>query len=71
MATCKKLGIILENKVIKELTLKLGYFEKATKFEQIFHLKFDITEWCQIFSGRFFQIFWPSQNVRTLSNHIP
>ena len=26
------------------LLLKLGYSEKATKFEKIFHLKFDITE---------------------------
>ena len=24
--------------------LKFGYSEKATKFEKIFHLKFDITE---------------------------
>ena len=24
--------------------LKFGYSEKATKFEKIFHLKFDVTE---------------------------
>jgi hypothetical protein len=24
--------------------VKLGYSEKATKFEKIFHLKFDLTE---------------------------
>ena len=26
-----------------KLYLKFGYFEKATKFEKIFHLKFDDT----------------------------
>ena len=45
---------------------KLGYSEKATKFEKIFHLKFDVTEQCQILSGRFFQILWPSQIIRDL-----
>ena len=24
--------------------IKFGYYEKATKFEKIFHLKFDVTE---------------------------
>ena len=24
--------------------IKFGYFEKATKFEKIFHLKFDVTD---------------------------
>ena len=47
--------------------LKFGYSEKATKFEKIFHLKFDITDWRQILSGIFFQISWPSQNIRTLN----
>ena len=40
--------------------LKFGYSEKATKFEKIFHLKFNVTEYRQILSGRFFQISWPS-----------
>ena len=26
------------------LSLKFGYFEKATKFGKIFHLQFDVTE---------------------------
>ena len=46
--------------------VKLGYSEKATKFEKIFQLKFDVTEQRQILSGRFFQILWPSQNIPTL-----
>ena len=29
----------------------------ATKFDKIFHFKFDVTEQCQIFSGRFFSNF--------------
>ena len=36
------------------ILLKVGYSEKATKFEKIFHLRFDITESNQILSGRFF-----------------
>ena len=32
--------------------------------KKIFLLKFDATR--QILRGRFFQIFWPSQNIRTL-----
>jgi hypothetical protein len=47
--------------------LKFGYSEKATKLEKIFHVKFDVTEYCQILSRRFFQILWPSQNIRTLT----
>ena len=43
--------------------LKFGYSEKATKFEKILHLKFDVTELCQILIGRFFHIFWPPQNI--------
>ena len=50
-------------------TIKFGYSEKATKFEKIFHLKFDLTEKRQILSGRFFQILWPSQNIRTLTQY--
>ena len=48
--------------------LKFGYSEKATKFEKIFHLKFDVTECeeCQNLSGRFFRILWPSQNIPIL-----
>ena len=50
--------------------IKIGYSEKATKFKKIFHLRFDVTEYRQILSGRFFQILWPSQNIRTLMNTI-
>ena len=28
----------------KEYILKFGYYEKARKFEKIFHLKFDVTQ---------------------------
>ena len=51
--------------------VKFGYSEKATKFEKIFHLKFDATQYRQNLSGRFFQILWPSQNIRPLlwQNH--
>ena len=48
--------------------LKFGYSEKATKFEKIFHTKFDVTEYRQFFNGYFFQILWPSQNIQTLKN---
>ena len=34
--------------------LKFGYLEKASKFEKIFHIKFDFPEQLQILSGRFF-----------------
>ena len=30
--------------VESKFPLKFGYSEKATKFEKIFHLKFDVTE---------------------------
>ena len=30
--------------ILKSFLLKLGYSEKATKFETIFHLKFDATQ---------------------------
>ena len=50
------------------MILKFGYSEKATKFEKIFHINFDVTEYCQILSGRFFHILWPSQNIRTLKD---
>ena len=43
--------------------LKFGRFEKGTKFEKIFHSKFDAT---QTQGGRFFQILWPFQKIRTL-----
>ena len=36
-------------------TLKFGYSEKATKFEKIYHLKFDVTEQRQRST---FQTFW-------------
>ena len=52
--------------------VKLGYSEKATKFEKVLHIKFDITEYCHILSGRFFQILWPAQNIQTLFiHHLP
>ena len=47
-------------------SLKYGYSEKTKKFEKIFHLRFDVTEQCQILSGRFFQILYSSQNFQTL-----
>ena len=50
--------------------LKFGLFEKSTKFEKIFHLKFDTIEERQILSGRFFQIMCPSQNVQTLKDNF-
>ena len=50
--------------------LNFGYSEKATKFEKISNLKFDVTQYCQILSGRFFQILWPSQNIRTLTHFL-
>ena len=46
--------------------LKFGFSEKATKFEKIFHVKFNVTEYHQILRGRFFQILRPSQNIQTL-----
>ena len=39
--TAKDLKTLL---IIDMLDLKLGYSEKATKFEKIFHLKFDATQ---------------------------
>ena len=48
--------------------VKFGYSEKTKKFEKIIHLKFDVTEYHQIISRRFFQILWPSQNIRTLND---
>ena len=50
--------------------VKFRYSEKATKFEKIFHIKFDITEQHQILRRRFFKILWPSQNIRTLLNSL-
>jgi hypothetical protein len=54
----------MEN-LAENLYVKFGH-SKGTKFEKIFHLKFDATEQRQIESGRFFQILCPSQNVQTL-----
>ena len=48
---------------LSDFMIKLGYSEKATKFETIFRLKFDVTEQRHILSGRFFQILRPSQNI--------
>ena len=60
----------MRSEVAAFFQLKFGYSEKATKFKKIFHLEFDVTEWHQILRGRFFQILWPSQNIRTLPLHI-
>ena len=30
--------------VYSYLVIKFGYYEKATKFEKIFHVKFDVTK---------------------------
>ena len=51
---------------IESLSLKFGLFEKGTKFEKNFI--FDVTNWRQILSGRFFQILCPSQKVQTLAS---
>ena len=37
--------------------VKFRYSEKASKFEKIFHIKFDFTEYRHILSGRFFSNF--------------
>ena len=46
--------------------LKFRYFEKATKVCPIFHLEFDAAKLCQIKSGRWEKLLWPSQNISTL-----
>ena len=46
--------------------LKFGHSEKNTKFEKIFHLKFDVTQQCQIL----IQILCSSQNVQTLPTNF-
>ena len=52
---------------VQNWLVKFGHSEKNTKFEKIFHLKFDVTQQCQILGGRFFfQILCSSQNVQTL-----
>jgi hypothetical protein len=51
--------------------LKFGYSEKAKKSEKKFHLKFD-AEYSVTSKFKwkiFFQILWPSQNIRTLRGH--
>ena len=55
-----------KSKSEKKNLLKFGHSEKSTKFEKIFHFRFDITQLRQILSGRFFQIFCLSQVVQTL-----
>ena len=47
--------------------LKFGRSEKGTKFEKIF--QFDVTQYRQILSGRFFQILCLS-NVQTLHTNF-
>ena len=46
--------------------LKLPHFEKATKFEKIFHLKFDVLSIVKFKVEDFSKLLWPSQNIRTL-----
>ena len=50
------------------ILVKFGLFEKATKFGKKIHLKFDLTEKPQIQFGRFFQILWLFQKIRTLKS---
>ena len=47
----------VKKKYLRKTLIKFGYSEKATKFEKIFHLKFDVTEYHQILSARFFSNF--------------
>ena len=42
---------------IDDYKVKFGLSEKGTKFEKIFHLEFDVTEYCQILSEDFFIFF--------------
>ena len=50
----------------KKLLLSLDVLRRAQNSKKIFHFQFDVTQWHQILSRRFFQILWPSQNIRTL-----
>ena len=43
------------SKKFGRIGVKFGYSKKATKFEKIFHLKFDVTQQCQ---RSIFQTFW-------------
>ena len=45
--------IYSNSEMSEQFLVKFGLIEKHTKFEKIFHLKFDITEYRQIL--------WPSQ----------
>ena len=47
-------------------TVRVRIIWEGHKFWNIFHLKFDTTQQHQILSEIFFQILWPSQNIRTL-----
>ena len=57
--------------VIFDKQLKFGYSEKATQFEKIFHLKFDVTEnfkW-KIFSNFLAFSEYPNFNTLLLVNN--
>ena len=38
------ISLILEPGLVSSYLIKLGYSERAKKFEEIFHLKFDVTQ---------------------------
>ena len=45
--------------------LKFGYSEKATQFEKMFHLKFDITEFCDLLTiSELYPKIWEPQNSK-------
>ena len=65
------ISLLKFSKLEKKIShVKSGYSERTTEFEKIFHLKFDVTQYRQILSGRFFQILWSFQNIRTLPIRI-
>ena len=45
--------------VANALQIKFGHSEKGSKFEKIFHIQFDVSQYRQILSGRFFSKFVP------------
>ena len=57
----------LTNKgTIKVFEKSSDILRRPQNLKKIFQMKFNITEKRQILSGGFFQILWPSQNIRTL-----
>ena len=51
---------------IYELQSHIGIVRRMPVSRRFGRQPFYVTEQCQIFSGRFFQILWPSQNIQTL-----